>query len=318
MHFISDYGLFVLKLLSLVIAILLTLAGIIALIAKDKTKLPAKLTIQPLNKHFSHYAHSMLTALGDKAGLKSLKKKTDLSQRPKLFVLNFHGDIRASAVNALREEISAILLVAVPGDEVLLRLESAGGVVNGYGLAASQLSRLRNAKLKLTIVVDRIAASGGYMMAAVADRIVAAPFAIIGSIGVVTQLPNFHHFLKKKHIDFEQITAGEYKRTLSLFGENTEKGREKVQQEIDEMLELFKSHIQAFRPQVNLSQVATGEHWLAQQATRFGLIDDLGTSDDLLLAAYHTHQLHEVTYRIRKSLTERLFATASTWLGHAL
>lgn len=315
MHFLSDYGLFVLKLLSFVVALLVTLAGILALVGKDKSKQAAKLIIQPLNQHFTQYARSMLTALGDKAGLKSLKKKTDLSQRPKLFVLNFHGDLRASAVNALREEISALLLVAKPGDEVLLRLESAGGVVNGYGLAASQLARLRQAQLKLTIAIDRMAASGGYMMAAVADRIVAAPFAIIGSIGVVTQLPNFHQFLKQKHIDFEQITAGEYKRTLSLFGENTDKGREKVKQEVDEMLELFKLHIHQFRPQVNVAQVATGEHWLAQQAAQFGLVDELATSDDLLLKAHNTHQLHEVTYRMRKSLTERLFATASTWLG---
>lgn len=316
MHFLSDYGLFVLKLLSLVIAILLTLAGILALVAKDKGKLQAKLTIQPLNKQFEQYAKTMFTALDDKAGLKSLKKEADLKQRPKLFVLNFHGDLRASAVNALREEISAILLVASAGDEVLLRLDSPGGVVNGYGLAASQLSRLRQAKLKLTVAIDKMAASGGYMMAAVADHIVAAPFAIVGSIGVVTQMPNFHQFLKQKHIDFEQITAGEYKRTLSLFGENTDKGREKVQQEVNEMLDLFKAHIHHFRPQVNMDQVATGEHWLAQQAAQYGLVDALGTSDDLLLTAAKTHQLHEVTYRARKTLTERLFASASYWLGY--
>lgn len=315
MHFLSDYGLFLLKLLSLVVAVLVTVGGVIALIGKDKSKSQPTLTIHPLNKQFQHYAQTMLTALGDKAGLKKLKKKTDFSQRPKLFVLNFHGDLRASAVNALREEISAILLVATAGDEVLLRLESAGGVVNGYGLAASQLSRLRQAKLKLTVAIDRMAASGGYMMAVVADHILAAPFAIIGSIGVVTQMPNFHQFLKKKHIDFEQITAGEYKRTLSLFGENTDKGREKVQQEVDEMMTLFKTHIEAYRPRIDISQVATGEHWLAQQATHFGLVDELGTSDDLLLKAYHTHQLHEVTFRTRKSLLERLVATASTWLG---
>src|SRR5699024_4687864 len=159
----------------------------------------------------------------NKARLKARKKTRKAEKKaakaghqhvkPRLFVLNFDGDVRATGVRDLREEISAVLQVARKEDEVLLRLESPGGVVNGYGLAASQLTRVRQHGIKLTIAVDKVAASGGYMMACVGDRIVAAPFAIVGSIGVVGQVPNFNRWLKERDVDFEMHTAGNYKRT---------------------------------------------------------------------------------------------------------
>jgi serine protease SohB len=139
-------------------------------------------------------------------------------------VLDFKGSMDAHEVGALREEITAVLTLVKPEDQVVLRLESPGGVVHGYGLAASQLQRLRDKQVPLTVAVDKVAASGGYMMACVADKIVAAPFSIIGSIGVVAQIPNFNRFLKSKEIDIELHTAGQFKRTLTLLGENTEEG----------------------------------------------------------------------------------------------
>ena len=108
-----------------------------------------------------------------------------------------------------------------------------------YGLAASQMQRIRDKKLKLTVCVDKVAASGGYMMAVVADKIIAAPFAVLGSIGVLAQVPNFHRLLKKHDVDFEMLTAGKYKRTLTMFGENTDKGREKFQEDIEDTHVLF-------------------------------------------------------------------------------
>lgn len=215
----------------------------------------------------------------------------------RVFVCRFVGDLRASAVAGLREEISAILAVATTEDEVVIVLESAGGSVQGYGLAASQLMRVRAHGLRLTVIVDRIAASGGYLMACVAHELIAAPFAVIGSIGVVAQLPNFNRLLKEHAIDFEQVTAGEYKRTLSLFGENTTAGRAKLQAEIDEVHALFKDYVRRFRPALALDELATGEYWLGQRACELGLVDTLATSDEILHERMVAHDVFEITAR---------------------
>lgn len=228
-------------------------------------------------------------------------------QKNCLYVLNFKGDIHASETASLREEISAILSVAKPEqDEVLLRLESPGGVVHGYGLAASQLKRLKEKGIKLTVAVDKVAASGGYMMACVADRIIAAPFAILGSVGVVAQVPNIHRFLKKNDIDVDVMTAGEYKRTVTLLGENTEKGRKKFQQELEETHALFKQFVNDNRPQVDIDRVATGEHWFGQQALSLNLVDEIATSDDVILQAIKEKDVLEVKYTLKKSLIQKL------------
>ena len=206
----------------------------------------------------------------------------------------------------MREEITAILAVAMEGDEVLLRLETGGGMVHGYGLASSQLDRLKSAGIKLTISVDKVAASGGYMMACVADKIISAPFAVVGSIGVIAQLPNFNKLLKKNNIDFEQITAGEFKRTLTMFGENTDKAREKFQAEIEETHELFKGFIEVHRPALELEKVATGEHWFGKQALDLGLVDEIGTSDDFITHACKDREVLNVRYVQRKKLSEKI------------
>ena len=245
----------------------------------------------------------------DKAAKQALKKKTEDSEdpgRPRIFVLDFDGDIQASQVDQLREEISAILPVARASDEVLLRLESGGGAVHGYGLAASQLVRLKDAGVKLTVAVDKVAASGGYMMACVADEIIAAPFAILGSIGVVAQLPNFHRLLKKNDIDFEMHTAGEFKRTLTLFGENTDKAREKFQSDIDDIHLLFKDFVASNRPALAIDEVATGEYWFGQRALEKNLTDRLCTSDGFLLERLETCDLIEVRYRFKRGWQDRL------------
>ncbi|MDD9856177.1 MAG: protease SohB, partial [Gammaproteobacteria bacterium] len=227
------------------------------------------------------------------------------SASKRIFVLNFDGDIRASAVSSLCQEVSAILTMAGPGDEVVVRVESGGGVVHGYGLAASQLRRLRDRGIPLTVAVDKIAASGGYMMACVADQIIAAPFAFIGSIGVLLQAPNLRGLLKKHDVEFEQIYAGEHKRTLTLFGENTDKAREKVRQQIEETHNLFKAHVKAQRPGVDIEQVATGEYWLGSRALEMGLVDRLQTSDDYLMDARFDAQILELHYAEKLKLIDR-------------
>lgn len=246
-------------------------------------------------------------AKAEKKRLKEGGERPEEQQKQRLFVLSFHGDIQAGQVSALRKEIDAILMLAEPEkDQVLLKLESPGGVVHGYGLAASQLQRLKAKNIALTIAVDKVAASGGYMMACIADKIVSAPFAVIGSIGVVAQVPNIHRLLKKHDIDVDVMTAGEYKRTVTLVGENTEKGKQKFQQELEETHTLFKQFVAQHRPQLAIEQVATGEHWFGQQALELNLVDELATSDDLILNAIKEKDVIEVKYRYKKKLTQRV------------
>lgn len=290
------------------------------LLSKAKEKMKGKLTIKDLNQKYFETTEAIqevtlskkeLKVLGKqkKADAKAEKKSTTPPKR--IYVLNFNGDIRASAVSNLSEEVTAVLNVANPNDEVVLRLESPGGMVHGYGLAAAQLMRLRAHNIPLTVTVDKIAASGGYLMACVANRILAAPFAIIGSIGVVVQLPNFHRLLKDKHIDFEQHTAGEFKRTITMFGENTPEAREKLQEEIEDIHQLFKNLITENRKQVDIQKVSTGEHWLALQAIDLQLVDEIKTSDEYLLERSKDAHLYEICYEVKKPFLSRLSASAS-------
>ena len=322
-EFLSEYGLFLAKAVTIVIAVLIVVGGVFALSMRSQGKQKEHIEVNHLNERYDNMALSLQSAiLPKKAFKKTLKaqKKADKeaakeadkqseNQRQKLFVLNFHGDIRASAVAALREEVTAILTVAKPGDEVLLRLESAGGLVHAYGLAASQLTRFKQRELKLTVAVDKVAASGGYLMACVGDNIIAAPFAIVGSIGVLAQVPNFHRLLKKNEIDFEQFTAGKYKRTVTMFGENTDPDREKFQEDIEQTHLLFKDFVTEHRGELDIEQVATGEHWYGTQALDLKLVDELRTSDDYLLAAKEQAELFEVIYRSKKPLVSRLLAS---------
>jgi serine protease SohB len=319
MHYFAEYGLFLAKALTFVIAFLILIAGMLAIILKNKTQSKEHLEIKKINQKYEEMEEAMREEILPKKAYKLfLKAKQKLEKNTKseknrkeenkkrLFVIHFNGDIRASAVDYLREEITAILSVATSKDEVVVCLESSGGVVHGYGLCASQLLRVKAQKIPLTIIIDKVAASGGYMMACVADKILAAPFAIIGSIGVVAQIPNFHRWLQKQEIDFEQVTAGEYKRTLTLFGENTEKAREKMKQDLEEIHYYFKSFIIENRPHLDIDKVSTGEHWLASKALDLKLIDGLNTSDDYLFSHYKSANIFEVRYIRKKSFSDRL------------
>ncbi len=322
-EFLSEYGLFLAKVATIVIAVLI-IVGSVAATAMRHRKDEPEIQLTLMNRQYeameSAIRGASLGPEGQKQWLKAEKKKAkqqakqdkktaksgENAKRSRLFVLDFDGDIRASDTDAMRNEISAILTDASDSDEVLLRLESGGGLVHGYGLAASQLQRLRERGIPLTVAVDKVAASGGYMMACVGNRIMAAPFSIVGSIGVLAQIPNLHRLLKKHDIDFEQLSAGEYKRTLTLFGENTDKAREKMRQELEETHQHFKDFILANRPDLDLEKVATGEHWLGTKALELGLVDELRTSDDYLMAAREDKDLIKVEFTRRKRLPEKL------------
>ena len=320
MQFLLEFGLFIAKTLTLFLAV----AGLIVLIFNLKRRASntdGQLVIHNLNAEFDDLENLLRSEILPKheykAELKQKKKAEKLSQKnpdqknpektkPNCYLLRFDGDIRASEIDALREIVSAILMVATPQDEVIAVVESAGGYVANYGLAASQLKRIRDKQIPLTVSIDKIAASGGYLMACVADKIIAAPFAIVGSIGVVAQLPNLHRFLNKHDIDIELHTAGQYKRTLTMLGENTEEGRQKFIEELNLTHTLFKDFVQAHRPGLNMDKIATGEHWHANAAIHLGLVDCLQTSDDYIRSKHPAYQIFEVDYEIKQPLIERL------------
>ena len=328
MELLSEYGLFLAKIATVVIAIAVIAVLIVNLTQRKRQR--GELRITRLSEQYKEMQEDMSVALLDghqqKQWHKAQKKKLKLeakaakakakqhhqeTTKPRVYVLDFKGSMDAHEVTSLREEVTAVLAVAKPQDQVVLRLESPGGVVHGYGLAASQLQRLREKQIPLTVAVDKVAASGGYMMACVADKIVAAPFAILGSIGVVAQIPNFNRFLKNKEIDIELHTAGQYKRTLTLLGENTEEGRQKFREDLNETHHLFKDFVKRMRPSLDIEQVATGEHWYGLQAQEKGLVDEVGTSDDLLLSLMESRELVGVRYTQRKRMLDRFTNSAA-------
>lgn len=320
MEFLYEYGLFLAKALTLVIAILLAVGGVLALASRQK---PGKgqLEIQSISEKLDDLTEHAQHLLLNKDELKQRKKDKKKQEKEKsktpeqkdnLFVVDFKGSMDANEVESLRQEITAILCVAKPSDEVLVRLESGGGVVHGYGLAASQLQRLKDADIPITVSVDKVAASGGYMMACVADKVLASRFAIIGSIGVIAQLPNFNKVLKNNNIEFEQHTAGEFKRTLTMFGENTEQGRQKFREELEDVHVMFKDFVSQNRPELNIDKVATGEYWYGSKAAELGLVDVIQTSDDYLLSQRQARSIYAVKFSQKKSLPEKLGLAAKT------
>jgi len=378
LEFLAEYGIFLAKAVTIVIAIIIVIGSIVALGGKNKKSIEGHIEITNISEDLADIKEGMLEEVLSEDEYKTLQKnkkktekadkkakakklkadkkikksssdkeikteidsdkniemsdadietessakaensKTEISEETeqeshRVFVINFDGDVEASAVENLREEITAIISIADPKDEVVVCLESPGGMVHSYGLAASQLTRIKAANLKLVIVVDQVAASGGYMMACVGDEILAAPFAILGSIGVVAELPNFHRLLKHNKVDYEQHTAGEFKRTITMFSENTEAGRKKFKQELEETHDLFKSFIAENRPSLDIDKVATGEHWYGTQALDLGLIDGITTSDDYIVKASENNQVFEISYQIKKPFSERFsFSVQST------
>ncbi|MDG0816378.1 protease SohB [Bdellovibrio svalbardensis] len=295
-----------------IIAVILVIAMVAAKAAGHKNEIEVEL----LHKKYKNFQNLLKAHTMSKTERKDLKKQLKQEKKEsadksrthekKIFVIDFEGDVKASAVENLREEVTAVLTSAKPEDEVVVRIESPGGVVHGYGLAASQLLRIRDKGIPLTVCVDKVAASGGYLMSVTANKILSAPFAIVGSIGVVAQVPNFHRILKKHDVDVKEYTAGEFKRTVSLLGEITSKGEEKFQQQLEETHILFKSFVQKFRPQMNLQEVATGEYWYGEQAITKGLVDEIRTSDDYLMALADKHQIIKVKFEQHESFGDKL------------
>jgi serine protease SohB len=320
---VVNYLLFLAKSLTVVVLVgaLLILVGLLTRRGRPQSRLKVKNIGERYDDLTRTLRATVLPKREFKAAVKDQKarkkevKAGTAPARPRVYVLDFHGDLRASRVAGLREEVTAILTLATPDDEVVVRLENPGGTVNDQGLAASQLLRVRQRGIPLTVCVDTVAASGGYMMACVANRIVAAPFAVVGSIGVVAQVPNFYRLLDRVGVDVEQFTGGEFKRTVTMFGENTDADRAKLTEQIHETHDLFKSFVGEHRPQVDLSAVATGEYWYGTRALELNLVDELSTSDDYLLEARKRADLFEVEYSVPLSRVRQLTAAAQSMIG---
>lgn len=276
-------------------------------------KFPAEIRISHLNARVNEQRKRIAQTTASRLELlqlvQQLSKEAKIRKKndQKIYVLDFKGDVQASAVDTIREEITLILATAKAGhDRVVVRLESPGGMVHGYGLAAAQLVRLRDAGFHVTICVDKVAASGGYMMACIASEIISAPFAVVGSIGVVAQVPNFNRLLKQHNVDFELYTAGEYKRTVTMFGENTPEGKAKFEEELQQTHSLFKHFVEKYRPQLDIAKVATGEHWYGEDARELNLVDKLQTSDEYLLSLLPKHDIYVINTRKRPTFGEKL------------
>ena len=319
-EFFADYGLFLLKTLTIVIAVVVVL---VAAAAAQRRASHEGLEVENLNKKYRKLADELLKAVSTKEEQKKVAKERKREakeegkqehSRPRSFVIDFKGDLKASAVASLREEISAVLDVVTPDDEIILRLENHGGIVHEHGLAASQLARIRDRNVPLIVCVDKVAASGGYLMACVGSRVYAAPFAILGSIGVLAQIPNFNRMLDNHGVDFEQVTAGQYKRTVTMFGKNTNEDRAKLQQELEDVHALFKDAVARYRPTLDLEKVATGEHWYGTRALDLGLADELRTSDEVLAERAADRDLYGVTYKIKQPLQKRVLANVESAL----
>lgn len=317
MEWLADYAMFLAKATTVLLALVVLLMLVVSL--KDRHRRPdGTLTVNKVNEQIGRMTERLAQSVLDKKAFKLRQKgrkletkargksSKDAGERARVFVLCFDGDIKASAVDHLRQEVTAILEMARPEDEIVLKLESGGGMVHSYGLAASQLVRIRDAGIPLTICVDKVAASGGYMMACIGDKVLSAPFAMLGSIGVVAQLPNFHRVLKKHDVDYEMLTAGEYKRTLTMFGENTERGREKFREDLENIHRLFKNFVARYRPQLNVDEVATGEVWFGIEAQQRALIDGVQTSDEYITGRVREADVFEVHYVTRKRMQDKL------------
>ena len=314
LEFLYEYGLFLAKAVTIVVAILAVVIFVLAASMKNKSD-KGELRLTDISDELMQLKHQLKEELLPKKQFKAYEKQVKAAEKAaekqnltkgKVFVIDFKGSIDANEVSSLRQEVTAIITIADKDDQVLVNVESGGGMVHGYGLASSQLDRLRQANIPLSICADKVAASGGYMMACVANKVYAAPFAIVGSIGVIAQIPNFNRLLKNHDIDYEQHTAGDFKRTLTVFGENTDEGRAKFQQELEETHVLFKEFVGRYRPNMDIAKVATGEHWYGQQAIDLGLIDAVSTSDDVILDLVNTHQVIKIQYQMKKKLADKI------------
>ena len=314
MSFWIDFGGFALKSFWLAAMIAIVLVVPIIIGARSQRRREDEVKVTSLDDRFDLMEAQIRIATDGAKGAKAFLKarKKEAKQRDenakRVYVIGFKGDPMASGHAAFARKITAALVAARPDkDEIVVSITSPGGIVSGYGLMAAQMQRVRRAGVELTACVDQVAASGGYMMAVAANRIVAAPFAVVGSIGVVAQVPNVSRLLKKIDVDYEELTAGEHKRPISVLAPISEEGREHFKTKLEETHVAFKDFVRENRPALNVEAVGDGDYWYATDALKLGLIDAIATSDEYLLAQRGKARLFVIDAPEKKTLMKVLF-----------
>jgi serine protease SohB len=306
-NILANYTIFFLKITTIIILLLLTLIMCLIIIKNKDNKY---IKIKNINKKYITFKKLFLSEILKKTEkkqiIKNINEEEKITKTKNLFILNFNGDINASDINNLKDILSVIILNKKYVDEVLIKLTSNGGIVTNYGLAATQLKRLKNENINLTISIDTIAASGGYMMACVANKIIASHFSIIGSIGVLGIIPNINKILNKNNIEIEYHTSGKYKKTLSIIGENTEIGRKKFIESLENTHFLFKNFVKENRSQINIEEIATGEYWYGIDALKLNLIDKIQTSDEYIMENLNTTQIYEIKLNEKTNIKNKI------------
>ena len=219
-----------------------------------------------------------------------------------LYYLEFEGDIQASEAAKLKQEILVCLQVAKPTDVFLILVESSGGSVSNYGDLYSVMEMIKKRGHTLWVAIDRVAASGGYLISLPADKIFATPFALIGSIGVLSEVPNFGGLLDKYGVKMEEYTAGERKMNISMFRENGEEQKEHHRKKLGKIHELFKAQLVKYRggliekKGVDIGELMEGDFWMGENAFELGLVDELKSSVEILLDEKDHFNILKVNY----------------------
>ncbi len=227
---------------------------------------------------------------------------------PRLAVLRFQGlrDLNASGDQRLSEAIDEVLVNRDHFEEAVVIIDSPGGTTHGYGHAYALLERLSASGLKVTACIDRIGASGGYLMALPADRILAGPFAIVGSVGVVAGIPNVKRLLEEKGVSYRLFVAGDKKRVVHFADDDGPEVREYMDEKLAGIHTQFLQAVEKHRgDRVKLDEVRSGDHWSAEESVEkgLGLVDELQTSAEYLLE--RNREVALVMIERRVDITER-------------
>jgi protease-4 len=167
---------------------------------------------------------------------------------------------------------------------IVLRVNSPGG-----GIAQSQeiYKAVKEADKEIIASLGSVAASGGYYISCGADRIIANPGTITGSIGVITTFPKYHQLLKKIGVEWEVIKSGEHKDIGSPYRDMTVEEKRLFQDVIDDLFDQFVEVVSVERdiPKEEVLKLADGRIFSGNQAHELGLVDEIGTFSDAIRIA---------------------------------
>lgn len=278
---------------------------------------PKKIKLIQLNQQQEKHDKALIKVIGKSPGiLSSIKNVIGKSEgivRKTAVLLSFNGDINATEVIEFGRAVSMIVQMKDLVSEVYIIINSGGGVVNGYGLLASEIERLHYSEIETYALIDQVAASGGYMAACVANHVVAAPFAYIGSIGVVSEMPNFNQILSDNGINIEQHTAGKSKRTVTPLGKITDEDRNEFKKKLERIHRSFINHVSHYRnindaDENKNSIIFSGDYWIAEETVELelGLVDEISTSQEFLLDKMKEYNIIEITFQENKTKKSKL------------